>query len=269
MLPDIAAIMKAGLDRNGALVAVVAPTSPPNGAVYNYDFKVMIVGSGRHRVVHHDGVCPVPAGGFVIYRPGSWHQTTTLGPRRYASLIVSADRLRFFANQQPQRTGPRLTRVELRQRPSDRVLDHLMAALSASHDADPGLADLARALLRHCLPLLDQPATIPTPTWLAVRTHIETYVHRPLSRDAVAAACGISPGHLSALCRRETGRRFIEVLTEARMRHAEHLLHERGMTVGQVAAALDYGDVRHFRRVFKRALGLPPGTIRRRTTSPG
>jgi AraC-like DNA-binding protein len=261
MTVDISAIMDAGLVRQGPLVAVVGPTPPAPDAVYNYAPKVMLVGAGQHRVVHHDGDCGVPAGGFLIYRPGSWHLATEAGPRRYASLIVSGDRLRFFGRDQPRRQGPGETRVELRRRPVDPALDHLLAALAACRDDDPALAELGRALLRHCRPLLAQPEAGTAPTWLAIRTHIETYVHRPLSRDAVAAACGISPGHLSALCRQHTGRRFIDLLTEARMRHAEHLLRVRGMTVSAVATALGYADLRHFRRVFKRALGLPPGAV--------
>lgn len=262
MAVDIAAIIRTGLERANRVAAVIGPSDPPNGAIYNYAPKVVIVASGHHLVHHADGACPLPPGRFLIYRPGSWHLTTPRGPRRYASLIVSADRLRFFARRQSADETTGETRVELRPRGLDPVLDHLVAALGACAAEDPALVDLARALLHHTLPLLERPAPGDAPTWLAVRTHIETYVHRPLSRDGVAAAIGISPGHLSALCRRETGRRLIEVLTESRMRHAEHLLRVRGMTVARVAATLGYADVRHFRRVFKRALGVPPGSVR-------
>ena len=262
MAVDLAGILTRGLGRGGPLVAVVPPTEPPPNAVYNYAPKVVVAASGRHQVHHHDGLVTLPPGGFLIYRPGSWHLTTPRGPRRYGSLIVAADRLRFFARDQPPGDAVGATRVALRRRGTDPVLDHLVAALAAAGDDDPALGELARALVRHAHPRLAAPGGDHAATWLAVRTHIDTYVHRPLTRAGVAAAVGISPGHLSALCRRETGRRFIEVLTEARMRHAEHLLRVRGMTVTRVATTLGYGDVRHFRRVFKRALGVPPGSIR-------
>ncbi|MDA3962674.1 MAG: helix-turn-helix transcriptional regulator [Planctomycetota bacterium] len=255
------AMIHQGLAKGGALRAVVEPSDPPKDATYNYHPKVMISVSGSHIVRHREGDLALRPGDFVIYRPGSWHVAVPRGQRRYGSVIIAPDRIRVFGR---RASGPMVGgdyRAVVRAREADVVLEHGLAALLASAD-HAVLAHLARAVLvQACRPALVHDEASTDAAWLRVRAHLETYVHQALSRASVAAACGMSPGHLSLLARRHTGRRLIEVLTEARMRHAEHLLRDRGMTVAGTAAALGYADLRHFRRVFKRALGVPPGVI--------
>lgn len=76
-------------------------------------------------------------------------------------------------------------------------------------------------------------------------------------RDALAAAAGVHPNHLSRLCRRFEGVSLIGWLTALRMERARRLLRE-GMDAAHVAPACGFAEPSHFRRTFRRQHGLPP-----------
>ena len=59
------------------------------------------------------------------------------------------------------------------------------------------------------------------------------------------------------------GASYRALLDRVRERAARRLLHERALSLGQVAAAVGFSDVRDFRRAFKRWTGRLPGELRR------
>lgn len=59
------------------------------------------------------------------------------------------------------------------------------------------------------------------------------------------------------------GASYRGLLDRVRERAARRLLRERGLPLGQVAAAVGFADVRDFRRAFKRWTGHLPGELRR------
>ncbi len=87
---------------------------------------------------------------------------------------------------------------------------------------------------------------------------LEVYYAKPLALADVARAANLSPSHLAALFKRETGKTIIEALTEIRLRHARRLLLERNASVAHIARACGFGSIEHFSRVFHRAENVPP-----------
>lgn len=87
---------------------------------------------------------------------------------------------------------------------------------------------------------------------------LEAYYARPLALSDVARAANLSPSHLAAVFKRETGKTVIEALTEIRLRHARRLLLEGNASVAQIARACGFGSIEHFSRVFRRAENVPP-----------
>ena len=87
---------------------------------------------------------------------------------------------------------------------------------------------------------------------------LEAYYAKPLTLSDVARAANLSPSHLAAVFKRETGKTVIEALTEIRLRHARRLLLERNSSVGRIARACGFGSIEHFSRVFRRAENVPP-----------
>ena len=92
---------------------------------------------------------------------------------------------------------------------------------------------------------------------------LEEHYAEPLMLCDVARATYISPSHLAAVFKRETGKTVIEALTEIRLHHARRLLRERHGSVAQVARACGFGSTEHFSRVFRRAESTPPSCYAR------
>lgn len=122
------------------------------------------------------------------------------------------------------------------------VLRHAMASGAAERGLLAALADprLAKVLAA----VHGQPGEPWTLTSLAKRAG--------MARTAFA--------HRFAAVMSDTPMRYV---TGLRMMEAERLLHDRRLSVAQVAERMGYGTEAAFRRAFKRQRGLGPGAVRR------
>jgi AraC-like DNA-binding protein len=89
---------------------------------------------------------------------------------------------------------------------------------------------------------------------LVFEEHVEG---NPTMAD-LAKAAGVSPRHLTLLCRRLFGQAPAQFLLQLKMRRAVEMLRYRGLRVKEVSEALGFANPFHFSRVFKRAVGYPP-----------
>ena len=87
---------------------------------------------------------------------------------------------------------------------------------------------------------------------------IEERYREPISLKDVARAMGLTPGHLTTLVRRKTGRTVLEWIIEPRMAEARRLLVETDLSVEEVGRGVGYGDAGYFARAFRRAHGATP-----------
>ncbi len=89
---------------------------------------------------------------------------------------------------------------------------------------------------------------------------------RPLSLRDVAREVGMTPGHLTTVVRRRTGRTVQEWIIERRMTEARSLLADTDLPVAEVARRVGVTDPGYFSRLFSRAHGASPRQWR---ASPG
>jgi len=92
---------------------------------------------------------------------------------------------------------------------------------------------------------------------------IEEHYRERVSLKDVARAVSLSPGHLTTLVRRKTGRTVQEWIAERRMVEARRLLVETDLAVEEVGRRIGYGDAGYFVRSFRRAHGTTPLSWRR------
>jgi AraC family transcriptional regulator, transcriptional activator of pobA len=135
-----------------------------------------------------------------------------------------------------------------------------------------GYADAARAHLTLLLVHLgrlhwDAPAERGIePLLAAVFDVIETRSHEPISLRDVAAAVGLTTGHLTTVVGRRTGRTVQQWITERRMREARRLLADTDLAVGEIARRVGYREAGYFVRRFRAEHGVPPAAWRRAGT---
>ncbi|HJP75312.1 MAG TPA: AraC family transcriptional regulator [Pseudonocardiaceae bacterium] len=93
---------------------------------------------------------------------------------------------------------------------------------------------------------------------------IEQRFAEPLSLRDVAKKVGMTPGHLTTLVRRRTGRTVVDWIIERRMVQARQLLAETDLPVGEIARRVGLPDPGYFARVFGRTNAMTPRQWRQR-----
>ncbi|HEX2283917.1 MAG TPA: AraC family transcriptional regulator, partial [Mycobacterium sp.] len=86
----------------------------------------------------------------------------------------------------------------------------------------------------------------------------------PLSLRDVAREVGMTPGHLTTVVRRRTGRTVQEWIIERRMAESRRLLADTDLPVAEVARRVGISDPGYFSRLFRRTHGTSPRTWRGR-----
>ncbi|MCS7460887.1 helix-turn-helix domain-containing protein [Paenibacillus doosanensis] len=94
-------------------------------------------------------------------------------------------------------------------------------------------------------------------------TYIEGKYKENISISDIAAAIGISSGHLSRLFKAEVGKSPLEYLTEYRLEQGKQLLVDSAQSLNQISEAIGYNDVHTFIRFFKKYEGTTPGEYRK------
>lgn len=93
-------------------------------------------------------------------------------------------------------------------------------------------------------------------------TYIREHLDQSLTLSQVAASVHMNPNYFSKLFKQETGKTYIEFVTESRMEWAAKLLRETPAKVSEVAKRVGYEDLKHFNHLFKRYSGATPSQFR-------
>jgi AraC family transcriptional activator of pobA len=87
---------------------------------------------------------------------------------------------------------------------------------------------------------------------------IDRRIAQPLSLRDVARELGLTPGHLTTVVRRRTGRTVQEWITERRMADARALLGTTDLPISEVARRVGIADAGYFSRLFRTTHGVSP-----------
>jgi AraC-like DNA-binding protein len=87
---------------------------------------------------------------------------------------------------------------------------------------------------------------------------IDRRLAEPLSLRDVAGELGMTPGHLTTVVRRRTGRTVGDWIVERRMAAARGLLAETDLSIAEIARRVGVTDPGYFSRLFGRTHGASP-----------
>ena len=286
---DVDGVPHVGFARTPGVPAVTVSrwsrSSPPGlrDQVHAHDFlAVLYVERGSGRMTVDGRVWSLLAGDVMVIAPGA--VVTPTGDRLADDTLVWAvffpsDLVDPDAPSSPAawRAHPLLYPFTRLRHPGGRLL-HVAAgeraawltALTALDDElrtrRDGYVEAARA---HVTLLLVRLARLDTDVPDDLRRHdepllgaafdvIETRYRDPISTRDVATAVGLSPGHLTTVVRRGTGRTVGQWLAERRLQEARRLLATTDLTVAAVAGRVGYHDPGYFIRRFRAVHGLTP-----------
>jgi two-component system response regulator YesN len=92
--------------------------------------------------------------------------------------------------------------------------------------------------------------------------HIKENLSKNLSLQDVAEYVGISPGYLSKIFKKVTGKTYCQFMTQKRIEKAMFLLKNYNYKVYAVSSHVGYANVEHFSRTFKKITGVSPQDYR-------
>ena len=95
-------------------------------------------------------------------------------------------------------------------------------------------------------------------TILQAKKYIEEHYNEDISLENVSNQIGVTAAYFCRLFVRKTGRNFIDYLTEIRINHAKHYLHNTPLRIKEISERVGYNDPYYFSRIFKKATGLTP-----------
>lgn len=97
-----------------------------------------------------------------------------------------------------------------------------------------------------------------------VLTHIHTHFSDPeLNNNTVAEAFNYHPYYLSGLVKQATGQTLHQYILSYRLRMARQLLLTTDLSVSTVAWKTGFQSTAYFIKLFKREMGITPGTCRK------
>jgi two-component system response regulator YesN len=97
-----------------------------------------------------------------------------------------------------------------------------------------------------------------------VKTYIEGHYAENISLSRLAAYASTTPEFLSNIFHEAEGKSVYQYAISVRMRNALRLFKETFKSVEEVAAAVGYDDVKHFKAVFTQYQGINVDAVRGR-----
>ncbi len=187
-----------------------------------------------------------------------WWSNPLLAPFVAAGQAPTYARFQVPEDQQ-LRWAARLAEMEREQTEQVEGWEHILLAL-----LQVTLIDLGRLAAPYTAGLRHQGQTV----LAQVFDLIDERYREPLSTVDVADAVGLSPGHLTTLVRRRTGRTVLDWILERRMAAARRLLLETDHSAESIAAQVGFSDPTYFNRRFRAYHGVAPGRWRTSAVTP-
>jgi two-component system response regulator YesN len=95
-----------------------------------------------------------------------------------------------------------------------------------------------------------------------VLNYLQDHYAEDIGVKDIASLIEISPNYLSAKFKQETGKRFLEYLTELRVNRSKLLLKNTTFYIHMIAKEVGFNDVKYFSHVFEQIVGCSPSKFR-------
>lgn len=95
------------------------------------------------------------------------------------------------------------------------------------------------------------------------KKYIHDNFNKHISLENVSDHIGFNAAYFSTLFKKETGKNFLEYVTELRIQKAKNYLMQTNYDIAEVASAVSYNDLKYFSKLFKKTTGLSPSEFRK------
>ncbi|GIN39881.1 putative transcriptional regulatory protein YesN [Heyndrickxia oleronia] len=91
-----------------------------------------------------------------------------------------------------------------------------------------------------------------------VLEYLKEHYMEPISLQEIAAKLFISDSYFSRMFKQYTGKKYIDYVTELRIKKAKELLAFTSLKTNEISRLVGYTDQRYFSQIFKKNTGLTP-----------
>ena len=144
----------------------------------------------------------------------------------------------------------------------DRVSSDFAFKIEAMKSLSGGFSLMTEMFRSYCLLVRNHSVKKYSPPVRSTIVIIDSDLSAPLSLKILAEKQNLSPGYLSALFRKETGKTVTEYIRARRMENAEYLLATTSLEVQTVALHSGILDLQYFSKLFKKHAGKSPKEYR-------
>lgn len=259
-------------------IASHADYPPPRPPIYFFDweegrvlpeFCLSLCLEGDGHLETQAGQQQILAGDAFLFRPGEWHRHRPNPATGWVNLWIHFNGnlpLEWLRDEAFQLNGnrPKITDKELFQSQFERLVETIETNPQLNSAA---ISWQAIGLLSHFVVdvrVADQAAGRKL-GGIARRASefIMNHTHTTIGVAEVAAHVGCGRRTLEARFKEYTGRTVLEEIQQCRVARAKSLLMETDIPLKQIVHRAGFQSREHMRLVFKKLLGVTPGSIRR------
>jgi AraC-like DNA-binding protein len=232
------------------------PLLPWHMGAHNHPFhhEVIVGTAGAQRVSIRGQEIRAEAGDILFYPSGVTHEEWADAGQKFASYFFS-----FVWPDCPKDipliVNDRLGRIRL-------LLDWLRAEIRTPSAITPVVSQaLFQAVLGQFLRLWLHPDDELVDK---VRGHVREHIVEPVDLDGLSHLAGMSKYHFVRKYRELTGRTPMEDVRALRIERAREMLLTSNQPIKHISEAVGISNVYHMSRLFKKLIGVSPGSLRRR-----
>jgi two-component system response regulator YesN len=93
--------------------------------------------------------------------------------------------------------------------------------------------------------------------------YLENHYSEEITLDTAAERLFMHPMYVSKWFKKETGKNFVDYLTEIRIAKAKLFLSDFSLKIYAVSDLVGYSDPKYFSKIFKQAVGVTPKEYRK------
>lgn len=123
-----------------------------------------------------------------------------------------------------------------------------------------------KGLYRECNEFIKERSTPNKIYMIKILSYIdENYHEKDLSMTTVCDHVHLSVSYFSSIFKKETGKTFIQYLTEIRLKNAKKLLKNMPLKTYEIANKVGYSDPHYFSSSFRKQYGMTPSQYRKKS----
>lgn len=100
-----------------------------------------------------------------------------------------------------------------------------------------------------------------------VKNYIDQHYNEAISLEEIAKAVKANKYYLAHVFKNETGFSPLHYVSRRRLGEAQNLLINTDMSITQIAATVGYNNSNYFQNIFRRYMGMTPGSYRKKWKS--